>query len=410
MTRSAARPVVWLVCEVYYPEITAGTGWYVTALAEALAGEFDIRVIAARPNYAARGVAAPADELRNGVAIHRCATPVFDRHRPWLRLAGAVAQTASMVGAAWRRLSQGQIVIVVTAPPLLPYGIAALASWRGLRSVLYVHDLYPDALVCAGLLRGDRLATRLLHRAARWLYDCVDLIVTDGRDAMAVVADRTRQPRKVNFIPYWGEPQLASEPRGAADFVVLYSGNMGLVHDLETLLAAALRLKDHRRLRWILRGTGARLARAESFVQEHGISNIEFSAPVPWDELGSALAGCDVGIVTLVAGAAGVATPSRMYNLLAAGRPIVAVTDGDTELGLLVNEHNVGWVTQPGDDAGLASLLARLADDPASTRAAAERSLALGRRFTREQSTETFAMLLRGLQGRKVTGRGRSMF
>lgn len=396
MTGPPARPVVWLVCELYHPEL-ASTGWYVTGLAEALAVEFDVRVICARPNYAARGQAAPAQERRNGVTIHRCATPAFDTHRLWRRAAGALVQTGAMLQQAWRRFEQGQTVIVVTNPPTLPYGVVLLARWRGLRSVLYVNDLFPDALVCAGLLRPSGPMLNLLQALTRWLYDKVDCIVADGRDARALIASRTSCPRKVCFIPYWAEPGLSLPSAKQPGFVVLYSGNMGRLHELPTLLDAALLLREHPTLRWVLRGTGVRRLAAEAFVRRHSISNLCFAEPCAWDGLATALAEGDIGIVALVAGTLGVATPSRMYNLLAAGKPIVAVADNDTELAMLVQEQAVGWVVRPGDAVQLADLLRRLADDAPAVQAAGERALTVAACYTRERSVAAFGALLRSL-------------
>jgi glycosyltransferase involved in cell wall biosynthesis len=405
-TRESDHPAaVWLLCELYDPELTA-TGWYVTGLARGLADEFDMHVICARPNYSARGVRLARDEHRGGVKVHRCATPVFNRDRLLRRAAGGLLQALAMSWAAWRRVRRGDTLVVVTNPPVLPYLGALVARLRGARCLLYIHDLYPDAMVCAGLLAPAGLLARLLHALAGRLYAAVDHIVTDGRDAQSLVTARvarTGARTPVDFIAYWGEAGLDRPPRQAPDFVVQYSGNMGRLHELPTLLRAAAILRDHPTVRWLFRGGGARHSEAVAFVREEGLgSKLHFRPACDWDGLGDALAEGDVGIVALVRGAAGVATPSRMYNLLAAGRPIIAVADADTELALMVREHDVGWVVPPGDASGLAKLLARLADDRGEVWAAGRRALDAATRYRRELSVAAFASVLRDLGSRQT--------
>ena len=294
----------------------------------------------------------------------------------------------------WRHLRGGDIVIVVTNPPSLPFAIAPLARWRGARCVLDVNDLYPDALVCAGLLRASGWPARSLLWLTRCLYRQLDHIVVDGRDAQRLLRARSTGTAPVQFIPYWSDVDLARPARAADDFVVLYAGNMGRLHDLPTVLRAAQLLQDEPRLRWRFRGDGVRRRQSEAFAADQRLANVSFVDARPWTELADVLAEGDVGIIAMQAGSAGMATPSRMYNLLAAGKPIIAITDAGSELADMVLENQAGWTIAPGDAPALAGLLRRLLADRDSVRAAGHRALAASALYPRSRRIEAFRSLL----------------
>jgi glycosyltransferase involved in cell wall biosynthesis len=380
--------------ELYYPEDTS-TGYYLTRIAEGLATEFPVRVLCAQPTYAARGQKAPSREERNGVLIERCPATSLDKDFLPFRLVNLATISLSLWIRALRRFRGGDTVVVVTNPPLLPFLVAAACRIVGARCVLLIHDVYPEVLVAMGLVRPGGLVARLLGRLSRRLYRGVDHIVALGRDMAILVGrklDGDRPP--VSVIPHWADldrvapvsperSRLLAELGLEGKFVIQYSGNMGRTHDIETIVAAARRLTGTD-VHFLFIGPGAKKRWLDEAVR--GLANVTVLPAVPRAESLEMLGACHLGIIAMMPGMAGVSVPSRLYNVLASGRPVLAVTEPHSELALVVAEEDIGWVTPPGDDASLVHAiedarqdLPRLHAMGARARAAAERRFSFSR-------------------------------
>ena len=248
--RRAGSKRVWVVSELYYPEETS-TGYLLTRIAEHLATRHDVGVLCSQPTYRARGLRAPATEVRNGVKIRRCSGTTFDRNSLFGRVINMLTITASIFGRALSEFSRGDVVIVVTNPPLLPFFTAAASAIHGSRCIILVHDVYPDVLVASGMTTPDSLLARAIGALTTMLYRSVSRIIVIGRDMERLV--RRKLPpgdSRIRLIPNWADvdtifpedrptnPVLVAEGL-ASNFVVQYAGNMGRSHDIETILAAA---------------------------------------------------------------------------------------------------------------------------------------------------------------------------
>jgi glycosyltransferase involved in cell wall biosynthesis len=212
-------------------------------------------------------------------------------------------------------------------------------------------------------------AVRAIGTLQRWLYESMDLIIVIGRDMEALIADRLRGSGKAPlWIPNWADVDAIRPEAKAGNlllstlgigykFVVQYSGNMGRTHGLESVLDTAELLRSDDRIHFLLIGTGAKRPWLERSAAERGLTNVTILPYQPRDRLRISLNACDVGIISFAPGMAGVSVPSRMYNILASGKPIIAVADDPSELARLVREEDVGWVVRPGDVGGIAAAI-----------------------------------------------------
>jgi colanic acid biosynthesis glycosyl transferase WcaI len=263
-------------------------------------------------------------------------------------------------------VSRGEKVLVVTNPPLLPF-LVALACWlRRAPYILLIHDVYPDVLVAAGFLRPESFIVRWLRQCVRRLYRSAETIVVLGRDMRQRVLERSdKDPRRVVVIPNWGDiDDVRPEPReqsrvlrqhGLLDkFVVQYAGNMGRVHDIEGVVQCARDLRHQENIHFLILGSGGKKAWLERTVREDSLTNVTVLPPFPRSASSECLNACDVALSALVPGMQGVSVPSRTYNILAAGKPIIAATDRDSELARVIREEDVGWVVAPGDASAMA--------------------------------------------------------
>jgi glycosyltransferase involved in cell wall biosynthesis len=368
---------VVVVSELYWPEDTS-TGFFVTGIAEGLAEGHEVVALCARPTYSRRGARVPERELRRGVRIERVRSTTFSHQRALGRVLNALTVTLALFLRALAVLRRGDRALVVTNPPLLPYAILLAARLRGSELAVLLHDVYPEVLEATGLVRPGGPLARVLRLPARALYRGADRVVALGPDMAAIV--RRHLPAgdvRLVVIPNWCDcDQVAPEPRSASvllerlgragGFVVQHLGNLGRTHAIEALVEAAGLLHDRPDVHWLFVGWGSRRAWLERLLAARGLDNVTLLPPCSAAELSSHLAACDLAVIALLPGMAGVSVPSRLYNVLASGRPLLAVADDDSELCRLVRDEGVGWTARPdAPEAIAAAVRAAAADQPA---------------------------------------------
>lgn len=351
---------LWVVTELYYPEMTS-TGYYLTAIAEGLSGDFDVKVLCGQPNYSARGVSAPAHEIYRGVEIFRCIGTRLDKNVIPFRLINMLTLGASVFFKALFNFQKGDRILVVTTPPSLPFITALAALARGAAYTLLIHDNYPEILIAVEKTKPDSMLVKTLRFFNRWLYKYAQKIIVVGRDMKKLVAEKTvGLDVPLATIPNWAELEtvepfprqenkLLQELNLTDKFVFLYAGNMGYPNDLESIVRCAVKLKDDERFHFVFLGAGVKRKWLEREVEESRLRNVTILEPRPRSEQNVFLNACDVALVSLVKKMWGVSMPSRTYNILAVGKPILALTEPDSELARVVEEEKVGWNVAPNE-------------------------------------------------------------
>jgi colanic acid biosynthesis glycosyl transferase WcaI len=354
------KPRLWVVTECYYPEVVS-TGQYLTQIAEGLAKEFDVKVICGQPNYLSRGTRASRQEARKGVEIFRVWSTLLDKNVVLKRVVNMLTLGLSMFWRSLRNFRRGDRVLVVTAPPNLPFTTAVASLIRGASYSLLIHDLYPDQLVALGKLKQNSITVKAMHAANSWLFKHAARIIVVGRDMAELVSARTNGGGgMVKTIPNWADteeigPATRSENRllrelGVHDkLVILSAGNIGRPTAIETVAECARSLSSDDRFHFIFVGWGAKGPWLKDFVQRHELKNVTVLGQRPRSEQQEFLNACDIGLVSLAPGMRGTAMPSRTYNVLAAGKPVLALCDEGTELHRLLLEDQVGWRVPPDD-------------------------------------------------------------
>lgn len=387
---SAVLPRVILVNRVYWPS-TAATAQLLTDLAEGLAAQrWDVHIIAA----------GEASTRHHGVTIHR--TGRGDRH------GGLVSRTINY--GRFRRDAQrllanlvvrGDVVVVMTDPPLLGAAVTELVGQRGGRVVHWIQDIYPEILTThLGALASFPLSPLRALRDVAWLAAC--RCVTLGEDMARAVAARGVPAERITLAPNWAprelhtpaEPDAIAARRaawGVADkFVVAYSGNLGRVHEFTAVLDAAERLKARPDIVFLFIGTGARFAEVQAAARTRGLDNLHLLPPETRADLPAALAAADAQLVTLKPGFQRLVYPSKLAGVLAAGRPVLFVGPPDGEIARLLAEDQCGVAFGPREGGRLADAISAWQADAThrtqlgrNARAAYERRFTLARALTR---------------------------
>jgi colanic acid biosynthesis glycosyl transferase WcaI len=354
------RRTLWVVTELYYPEETS-TGYYLTRIAEGLTADFEVKVLCGQPNYSARGTKAPKKETHKGVEIFRAAGTTFDKNVILFRLINMLTLGVSVFFKALSNFRKGDKILVVTTPPNLPFITAFAALIKGASYVLLIHDNYPEILIAAGKARENSSFVNTLNFFNRWLYKYAGKIVVCGRDMFELVSKKTEGlDIPIETIQNWAElenveplprneNELLKELRIEDKLVFLYAGNMGYPNDIESIIECADKLKNDERFCFVFLGAGVKRKWLEREVEEKSLENVKLLDPRPRSEQNVFLNACDVGIVSLVKKMWGVSMPSRTYNILAAGKPILALTENDSEIAKVIAEENVGWTVPPNE-------------------------------------------------------------
>ena len=387
-----------VVVSQHYPPDPSTTAAIMAAISERVAREAEVLVLS--------GTAGSAAMAASG-------KPAVIDVKNWMPGKAALGKramaellfTVRMFFVLLARLRRGDVALTVPAPFMLPYAFAAAAKLKGARSLLIMHDLYPDVLVMAGMLKPESLLAKAMHALNAPMFRALDSVVIIGRDSEKLLLRYRGMTRdKIRFIPNWAtlsrgvravDPANPYRSALSARFVVGLSGNLGFTHDPVIVFEAARLLRDDQDIHFLLSGWGIGFDQLRAMQAEARLPNVTLVDRVEDDQLETFLSAADVWIIPYRKNVAGVSVPSRFYNLLAIGRPVILVSEADAEAALTVIEHDVGWVVEPGRADELAQAVGRAAN--ASDPQRAGRAADIAGRFVFEVAMTEYCRLVREL-------------
>jgi putative colanic acid biosynthesis glycosyltransferase WcaI len=391
----------------YWPD-QAATGQLLTELAEDLVSQHgcEVTVVAGRALHGAErdgtGLAPVHVEMRHGVRILRANGTRFDRRRFAGRAANYLTYFAS-AAVAGLQVGRPDVVVSLTDPPILGLAARWTARRTGARFVFLCEDIFPEV---AALLEDfhNPAVNRALDRVNRSLLRDADGIVALGdRMRRRLVEEKGADPSRVTVIHNWADCEAITpgpkdnaftRAHGLGDrFVLMHSGNIGLSQNLDVLIEAAALLQGKARLLIAIVGDGAKREALAQQAASRGLTNVRFFPYQPKELLHESFAAADAFLVSLKAGIEGYIVPSKLYGILAAGRPYVAAVDASAEAAAIVREYSCGLLAAPGDPAALADAIAALYDDPAMTRTLGQRARAAALQFDRRVAVSAYHAL-----------------
>ncbi|QIQ87541.1 glycosyltransferase family 4 protein [Erythrobacter sp.] len=295
------------------------------------------------------------------------------RANAFLRLATKTVVALGLTLGILKASRRGDVVFSGTNPEILLPILALVCRLRGMRLCVLVHDVFPENLVAAGLLRRGSPAMRVLGAIYRRVYASFDKAIVIGRDMRELVDQKAG--RQIAYpVHNWVDSddvkaadRLSSgilEKLGWEDRVVFqFFGNMGRLQDIDTLLRA-MDLVTTDKAAFLFAGSGVMRSAAEQACEgrdnrhvmeiDHGYSR------------SAMLSSCDVALVCLDQRMLGLGVPSKAYFSLAADRPILAIMDENAEVARLVTEERIGWHVRAGDPIALAAAIDRICTEEPS--------------------------------------------
>jgi glycosyltransferase involved in cell wall biosynthesis len=401
----------------FYPD-TAATGQLLTDLCDDLVNLHGCRVtvVSGLPLLPASGgqsASWPARETYRGIDIHRVRGTRFAKKRFAGRAANYVSYFAS---ACWRglRVDRPDVVVALTDPPII--GLAGWLSSRrfGAPLVMAYQDLFPEVAVLLADFHSDTV-NAALQRVNQFLCRRAARIVALGETMRErLVENKGASRHRTVVIPSGADTSaIQPEPRrnafaaehGLLDkFVVMHSGNMGLSQSLDTVVDAAAHLRHLPDVRIVFQGDGVKKGDLQARVSELGLSNVLFLPFQPRERLSESFAAADAFIVSLQDGLAGYIVPSKLYGILAAGRPYVAAVEPSCEVAAITRQHDCGIVCAPRDARAMAGVIETMYRDRAMTERlganARVAGLAFDRRLQAGRYMDLFTTILDGTAAR----------
>jgi len=311
-------PRLLVMNQYYWPGVEA-TAKLLTELCESLAGEYEVTVVCG-----ATAGASPGFELKNGVRVARVPSAAFDRARMPLRAANYLSY---LLLALFRGLivERPDVVFAQTDPPFVGLVGLLVARRFGVPFVVGVKDLLPETAVEFGGLRSP-VPAETIRRTIDFYLRRADCVVAIGDTMRRRLQDRGIE--RVTVIPDWVDTDSIRPQEQDSDghFVVMHSGNIGHTQDLDTLVAAAREVPD---VDVVIVGAGSRRAELERLAS--GVPNVSFRPFQPRERLSESLSSATLHFVGLASGLSGYVIPSRLYGVLAAGRPVLVAAEADSE-------------------------------------------------------------------------------
>lgn len=355
------RNIVFVI-NYFYPDY-ASTGQLLTELCLHIQHEFNVTVIAAQPenqtDLKERNKRFEEDQLEN-IKIIRIRLPDVDKQNKWSRLKyiSAYFFYSNLLLLKQKRI---HLIYTISTPPILGGLIGSIGKWlKGAKHIYNIQDFNPEQAEAVGYMKN-----RTIFSLARWLdnLNCkyADHIITVGQDMQKTLVDRFENKAITDntMINNWTDEQEIIplpkdnsavskfiEMNGWKDkFIVMYSGNLGLYYDLENLINITSAFKDNNNIIFVFIGDGAMKNKMQQKVEHN--RNVFFLPFQPKTEIKYTLNAADIHLVVNQKGIKGVSVPSKIYGVMAAGKPILGVLEEGSEAARLIKDSQCGTVVEP---------------------------------------------------------------
>ena len=363
---------ILLLNQVYYPD-TVATAQYATDLTFFLRDRgHEVTVLCGQRDYDTRTLLYPLHENYKGIQIHRVSSTGFGKKSFCRRVVDSLTFDFVLM---WKllRLPKHDLVISFTSPPLIGVFGAFYCRIRGGRSVQWLMDINPDIAIEMGYLTKTapltRILTSLFELSLKWSSNIVVLDRWMKERAIAHGADGDR----IAIVPPWPIQELKRPNRESSElgkafrkkyglenkFVILYSGNHSIVHPLDTLLGAAVRLKDDPGVAFVFIGAGERVKDVKETAEKNGLKNVVQLGYQPREMLPESLASANLHVVVLGNEVTGLVHTSKVYGVLATGCPYVFIGPKASHVADLLSECPYGFHVEHGEVDRLIDVIAK---------------------------------------------------
>jgi colanic acid biosynthesis glycosyl transferase WcaI len=392
-----------LLLNLYYPPDTSATAKMAAAFIEPLAQKHNVTVICGRPSYdptERRSWRIWQTEQLNGARVIRVGSTDYPRTQMARRVFNYLSYVVLSVPRAL--FVACDVVLAMTDPPFEGIVGAFVAMLKRKPFVYNIRDMYPDMAIAGSIVKPGLMA-RVWEKLHRWALRRASRVVVLGEDMKSRIAAKGVSLDRIDIVRDGVEtassstaaPEFDTEVilaiRGDFRFALLHAGNLGFYGAWETLLIAARELQNEG-VGLVFVGDGAQRSRLQELASN--TPNVRFLPFFPSSKVSSVLAAADAHVITIKRGLEGVVVPSKMYGILAAGRPVLAVAPKETDAATLGAREDFGCFADPDRPEEVVAAVRTLLSDPSrlAQMGAAARSAAS--RYARAGEIQKFATIL----------------
>lgn len=395
-----------LLLNLYYPPDTSATAKMARTVAEALSAEHEVTVLCGRPSYdpsERRAWRLWRTEWSAGqprIKIIRAGSTDYPRMRMKLRVVNYLSYVFLAVPLAL--FLRCDAVLAMTDPPFEGIVGAFVALLKRKPFVYNIRDLYPDMAVGGALIAPGRLA-RVWERMHRWALRRAARVIVLGEDMRERIVAKGTDAARVEIVrdgveilpPGAPAPELDAEVvraiRGDFRFVLVHAGNLGFYGAWETLLEMARQCADAG-IGLVFVGEGAQFEAVRKMAE--GIGNVRFLPFFAAAKIASVMAAADAHVVTVKRGLDGVVVPSKLYGILAAGKPLLAVAPAESDAARIVLRHGCGLTADPERPGKAAAAAREMAGEPEKAKSMGAAAEAAAPGYDRVKELRRFTEIL----------------
>jgi glycosyltransferase involved in cell wall biosynthesis len=361
-----SKTKLWIVTELFYPDQTS-TAYILSKIANKMSERYDVNVITTDSLYQEN--ISNSDKYFNldeSISVIRVKSKRLNKNSLIQRFIRLFTQSNSLFRELKNRVSSNEKVLIVTNPAPLIVKCAKLKKRRNFYLNILVHDVFPENTIPAGIIQSkESLLFKIISKRYDKAYAAADKLIVLGRDMKDVVEQkivRSKHIPEVVIIENWGDvDNIKPKESHQKEYITIqYAGNIGRVQGLESFINL-LEKSANKKLVLDLWGDGAMTDNLKNIVSDKALNDqVNFHGSFSREEQNDILNSANIALVTLAEGMYGLGVPSKTYNILAAGKPVLYIGDLNSEIALMVKEESVGYCFSQDDKEGIINFLNEL--------------------------------------------------
>ncbi|OAZ03083.1 glycosyltransferase family 4 protein [Flavobacterium succinicans] len=343
--------MVWIISELFYPD-EVSTAQILTDIATKISEKQRVSILAGPVGYE-KSYHSANGKLSEEIVIHRVSLPNFDKNNLLQRFLKLIFLTIKMSFFMFKNIKDGDRVIQVTNPIFLILTTAILRNLKKIKLEFLVHDVYPENMIPAGMIKKDSFKYSFLSFFFNKAFIQADRLIVLGEDMKQLMLLKTNQENQViDVIPNWADDFIYPDrifdksdylnQNVEGKIVLGFAGNIGRLQGVVEFISIFKKATNPNLVLTII-GDGAIKNEIEAMIEHDKISNVIVLGSKPRNEQLQFLNACDIGLITLKKGMKGLGVPSKTYNIMAAGKPILFIGDLGSEIDNYVKKYDCGW-------------------------------------------------------------------
>ncbi|MET6996597.1 glycosyltransferase family 4 protein [Chitinophaga defluvii] len=345
----------WVVTELFFPEETS-TAYIMTKVSRYIAESKPVHVICGPISYKKEVLSSTGSLETQKIKVTRVKTIGLDKDKLLQRILRLILLSIQLSFKLLVKARKGDDVMIVTNPAPLVVLVVLVCKIKGLKCFTIVHDVFPENLVVAKLIKPDSSVYKLLKYIFNNAYRRMSVLFVLGRDMKAIFEEKLSKYKvkpAIHVVESWAdiddikpaekiENSILKELGIIEKVIFQFAGNLGRVQGLMEL-CTIIKDIENPEIHFMMVGNGALKKDIEQFIKTHDLKNLTLLDSFSRTQQQNFLNATDVGIVSLQEGMKGLGVPSKSYNIMAAGKPILFIGDKQSEIARMVSENNIGW-------------------------------------------------------------------